>query len=132
MPTEVSSHFRELLHSAADMETFHAGTFLVPTTPSLVPRTDHSRTIFQEGEDFSGFECEGYARSCLTPQVVPFSLPSVATHLFVEGAERILGEEVRISEHMENIEKVTPHVLVWWQRQDDVYKPKGEELDPQT
>jgi hypothetical protein len=118
MTGEVPSHFNDLLADASRLEEFHDGRFLESVTPSLVPRTDHGKTIFQEGCDYSGFETQSDAQSCLTVQVAPFALASVDRHEFEVASRKVIGEGSTMPLSMDNVKYVVPHVIAWWRRED--------------
>lgn len=109
-----NSHFQDLLTIAVDREKAHAKGVAVSVLPSLIKRTDGAG-VFEEGQAFSGIERKGNAEACLTITASPHVTPTIFKDSMVAVAEEIVKNPVSLPHGMQEVEYVSPQLILWWQ-----------------
>lgn len=112
-----ATHYRALLHDATTKETEHTGGIAVSTVPSVMPRKD-GPGVFEEGELFSGLDTQGRAQACITIPASSYMLPS-HTKADLQQATLPVLPEAQLPSGLEDVEAITPHLIVWWRRQSE-------------
>jgi hypothetical protein len=109
----LSSHYDELVDNVLDKDKLHLDGIAVSTIPSLMERTD-GPSVFEEGEQFSGFEVRGSAEACITTVASPYVHPTTPRDEILQIAEKTIGQPINLPEGLSDLQELPLHLIVWW------------------
>jgi hypothetical protein len=90
------------------------------STPTVFGKREGSLKIHEEGEIFSGIEQVDNAEAWITPVAAAHITSSVATSIYVSEAHKMFGNRTCIPPRYKELEKLSPQVVLWWKRINDI------------
>ena len=117
MATE--SIYTELFDEFSRLDKLHPHGIAV-SEPSVFGRREGSLKIYEEGKVFSGIERINKAEAWITPVAAAHITSSVAINAYVSEAHKIFGSRTSFPLRYEELDRLSPQVVLWWKRKDDV------------